>query len=127
VNTGIHALLATLLLAMATDPVAPVPVMIGSEPDLNACPSLAQVGGAKSGLVSVRAAPKGEAKEIDRLANGDYAYVCDTSGEWTGVVYRRGKEMAPDCGVASPAKRGPYRGACKSGWVRSKWLTVVAG
>jgi hypothetical protein len=122
-----QALFAMLLVALSADAKAPVPVMIGAVEDLDACPSLVQVGGAKSGLVSVRSAPSAKAPEVDRLANGDYAYACDASGEWTGVVYLRGKDMTPDCGVSSPAKHGPYRGPCKSGWVRGKWLGVVAG
>ena len=101
---------------------------VGGNEDIDACPSLAQVAGAKSGMVSVRAAPDGEAKEVDRLANGAFAYACEEIGEWTGVVYLKGKDMAPDCGVGSTqAERKPYRGRCKSGWVRSKWLTIVAG
>jgi len=122
-----HGLLVAFLAAATASAATPVPVMVGAEADLDACPSLAQVGGAKSGMVSVRAAPDANAREIDRLANGDYAYACGAKGEWTGVVYSHGKEMTPDCGVASPAKHGPYQGRCKSGWVRSKWLTIVAG
>jgi len=123
--------LATILVILAASAasgdVAPRPVMIGSEPDLDACLGIDQVGGAKSGLVSVRAAPDARAAEIDRLANGEYVYGCDASGEWSGVVYLHGKDMAPDCGVSSPAPHAPYKGRCKSGWVRSKWLTVIAG
>jgi hypothetical protein len=127
VNAFAHGLLVAALSAASTSATAPVPVMIGAEQDLDACPSLAQVGGAKSGMISVRAAPTAEATEIDRLANGEYAYTCDANGEWIGVVYRHGKDMAPDCGVGSPARHAPYKGRCQSGWVRGKWLTIVAG
>ena len=126
-NAFAHALLVTAMAATSTSATAPVPVTIGAEEDLDACPSLAQVAGAKSGMISVRAAPTADAREIDRLANGEYAYACDANGEWAGVVYLHGKDMAPDCGVASPAKHAPYKGRCQSGWVRSKWLTIVAG
>jgi len=129
VNAFAHGLLVAALATASTSATAPVPVpvMIGAVEDLDACPSLAQVGGATSGMISVRAAPTAEATEIDRLANGEYAYACDAKGDWTGVVYRHGKDMAPDCGVASPAKHTSYKGRCQSGWVRSKWLTIVAG
>ena len=101
--------------------------MVGGNEDIDACPSLAQVSGAKSGMVSVKAGPGADQMEIDRLDNGAFAYACDSKGEWTGVVYRKGEDT-PDCQVGSPiAKRTRYRGTCKSGWVRSKWLTVVAG
>ena len=125
---GQRLAVALLLATTAAQAAAPVPVMVGGDEDMDACPSLAQVGGAKSGLVSVKAGPSTDQPEIDRLANGEFAYTCEDSGEWTGVVYRHGKQMAPDCGVGSnQAERTPYRGPCKSGWVRSKWLTVVAG
>ena len=122
------ALLA-LLVAASAGAATPKPasVTVGGNEDIDACPSLAQVTGAKSGMVSVKAGPAANQEEIDRLPNEQFVYACDAKGEWTGVVYLRG-EMTPDCGVASPiARRAPYRGKCKSGWVRSKWLTVVAG
>jgi len=78
-------------------------------------------------MVSGRTAPDAQAKEIDRLNNGDFVYDCDDAGEWAGVVYMHG-EQAPDCGVSSPvAKEQAYRGPCRSGWVRRKWVIVVAG
>jgi hypothetical protein len=123
-----RALLALVLLCSSSIAAGPRPVSVGGNEDLDACPSLSQVGGAKSGMISVRAGPGADYAEIDRLDNGQFVYDCDASGEWSGVVYLRGKEMAPDCGVASPmTKRAPYLGKCKSGWVRTKWLTVVAG
>jgi len=104
------------------------PVMVGHEEGLDACLSLSQIQGAKSGMVSVRAAPDANAKEIDRLNNGDFVYNgCDESGEWAGVVYTHDKEL-PDCGVSSPVpKEQAYAGPCRSGWVRRKWVIVVAG
>ena len=128
IRTG--ALLLSLLLpvGVASAPVPlPVPVQVGGDEDMDACPSLAQVGGAKSGFISVRSGPDASYPEIGRLPNGHYAYTCDESGEWEGIVYGSGKEPV-DCGVGSPVvKRIPYAGSCRSGWVRRKWLTVVAG
>ena len=49
-----HRLAVALLLA-TTAAQAAVPVMVGGDEDMDACPSLARVGGAKSGLVSVKA------------------------------------------------------------------------
>ena len=120
-------LLAVLLATSSAAALAPVPVRIGGQEDLDACPSLGQVGGARSGMISVRSAPAADAPEIDRLANGAFAYVCENRGEWVGVVYLQGEDT-PDCGVGSPVdKRMPYPGPCKSGWVRSKWIRIVAG
>lgn len=125
-----RAALVLLLASAAAQAAAPapVPVMVGGNDDIDACPGLAQVGGAKSGLVSVKGGPSAAHAEIDRLANADYVYACEEQGDWTGVVYLKGKDMAPDCGVGSTQpKRAAYQGPCKSGWIRSKWLTIVAG
>jgi hypothetical protein len=132
VSRGVRLALAALLATASAHAGAPspkaVPVMVGGNADIDACPSLAQVGGATSGLISVKAGPSAEHAEIDRLANGAFAYACEEHGEWTGVVYLQGKNEAPDCGVASNrAKRSSYKGPCKSGWVRSRWLSIVAG
>jgi hypothetical protein len=124
-------ILSTLALAIACFSVSASesrPVIIGSEPGLDACLGVDQVGGAKSGLISVRAGPGSGFPEIDRLENGQYVYSCDGTSGWSGIVYLRGKEMTPDCGVTSPVPTPvPYKGRCKSGWVRTKWLTVIAG
>ena len=102
--------------------------MVGDNAGLDACFGLAQVGGAKSGLISVRTGPGNNFREVDRVANGQFVYSCDGNSEWTGVVYMPGTGMTPECGVTSPVpERAPYSGKCKSGWIRTKWLTVVAG
>lgn len=129
-HCAIRAALALLLASAAAQAAgpAPVPVMVGGNEDMDACSSLAQVGGAKSGLVSVKDGPSAAHAEIDRLANAAYVYACEEEGDWTGVVYLKARDMAPDCGVgSSQPKRAAYKGPCKSGWVRSKWLTIVAG
>jgi hypothetical protein len=123
----IYALPLLIAVCCSTSAAKSTQVMVGGEEDLDACSSLSQVGGAKSGFISLRAGPGTAYAETDRLANGQFVFACDTSAEWSGVVYLPGQQ-APDCGVSSPiAKRGPYKGKCRSGWVRSKWLTVVAG
>ena len=123
--------LGILLLVLACSVVAASdfrPVIVGHEEGLDACGGVAKVGGAKSSLVSVRTGPATGYREIDRLKVGQFVYVCDGNSEWTGVVYGNGAEMKAGCGVTSPIPRAaPYSGVCKSGWVRSKWLTVVAG
>ena len=126
-SCGASALLLASAAAQAAAP-APVPVMVGGNEDVDACSILAQVGGAKTGLVSVKDGPSAGHAEIDRLANAAYVYACEEKGDWTGVVYLKGEDMAPECGVGSnQPRRAAYKGPCKSGWVRSKWLTIVAG
>lgn len=117
-----------LFAAVASNVVAAAggsPVMIGSEPELDACGSLGAVAATK---LSVRDGPGSAFHRMDSLAKGKTVFVCSSSpdGEWTGVVYADGSE--PDCGVSSPVpKPQPYAGACRSGWVRSKWITIIAG
>ncbi len=123
--------LGTLLLVVACSVVSASefrPVIIGQEEGLDACMGFAEVVDAKSGLVSVRAGPGAGYPETDRLKVGQFAYVCGGTSEWTGVVYGNRAQMKSGCGVTSPVpKPVPYSGVCKSGWVRSKWINVVAG
>lgn len=120
--------IGVLFAAVAANVVAAAggsPVMIGSEPGLDACGSL---GAVTSATLSVRDGPGSAFRRIDSLAKGRTVFVCSSSpdGEWTGVVYADGSE--PDCGVSSPVPEPqPYAGACRSGWVRSKWITIIAG
>lgn len=125
-----------LALAAATMGAAPVPadkpVMVGGTVDLDACPSNAQVTGLKprgDNFLSVRNRPATGARERDRLGPGRMVWACDEThdGEWTGIVYSPpGQDI--DCGVGSPIRRhSAYRGPCRSGWVASRFLTIVAG
>ena len=54
--------------------------------------------------------------------NGTKVIMCDSQGKWIGVVY------GSDCGTSSPiAKKQPYKGSCKSGWVYEKYVILIAG
>jgi hypothetical protein len=102
------------------------PVLVGGEVSLDACGGGGKIGGAKSGLISVRAGPGANFAEVDRLRNGVWVSLCDFDKGWHGVVYATAENV--DCGVGSPIpKRAPYRGACKSGWIRGKWITDIVG
>jgi len=101
------------LALVAAGPAAPVrpdrPVMIGAQPERDACPSLAQVSGLN---------PRGDAN----------IWACDETADrsWTGVVFAL-RDSSIDCGVGSHiARRQAYRGPCTSGWVSSRFLTIVA-
>ena len=107
-----------------------VPAMIGPDPSLDACSGLDTVSGLRSGRLRVRSGPGLRYATLDSLPNGQSVYACNSRGEWTEIVYKPGARApeAPECGVASPAPTAqPYDGPCKFGWVRSAWLTVVAG
>ncbi len=124
------------LALVAAGPAAPVrpdrPVMIGAQPERDACPSLAQVAGLNprgDNFLSVRALPAAQSRELTRLRGDANIWACDETadGSWTGVVFApRGSSI--DCGVGSHiARRQAYRGPCTSGWVSSRFLTIVAG
>ena len=120
-------------LAGATAPGQPEkPVMIGGVPDLDACLSNGQVTGLDprgDNFLSVRSKPSTKARELDRLRAGMVVWACDESGsgDWTGIIYSPPGRTV-ECGVGTPAPRHQaYRGPCRSGWVSSRYLTIIAG
>lgn len=120
------------------------PVRIGEGgPRFDACQSVGEVGGHVKGSLPVLSAPFDAAERQDSLAVGQRVYICTRSHDqqWFGIVYDDGAggsgENADgvqtgtgpgDCGVSSPvrAKRS-YDGPCKSGWVESLYVVLVAG
>lgn len=115
--------------SVAAEGPAPVPVWVGGEEALDACPSTAVVSGLRpSGFLAVRSGPGTGYTQLDELHNDDPLQICATSpdGLWYGVVY--GGHGDIDCGVASPiTPKRPYTGPCASGWVYTKWVVVIAG
>jgi hypothetical protein len=100
--------------------------------DLDACLSVGQVTGLNprgDNFLSVRAEPRAGAAEKDRLGPGREVWLCDEAGEWLGVVYDGDPADGPgECGVGTPvAIAQPYSGPCRSGWVHSRYVTVIAG
>lgn len=131
-------LLAALMLMSATVPTAAappraVPVEVGGSEEWDACGSLGQVHGLKAdgdGFLAVRAGPGADYATLDRLGNGRQVYVCATRGRWISIVYAaaNGDTGKAGCGVSSAiAPDRTYRGPCKSGWVHSAWIEIVAG
>ena len=100
--------------------------------DLDACLSVGEVTGLNprgDNFLTVRAEPKAGAREKDRLGPGRWVWLCDEAGEWLGVVYGSDPEDKPaDCGVGTPSDRvRAYAGPCRSGWVHSRYVEVIAG
>lgn len=127
--------LALVVPAEAKAPLAR-PVMVGGEPELDACPSVGAIiplrkGG--DGFVAVRAAPGVKARMLDKLKPGRELLLCEDSadGQWVGVVYPEpaGGPTLTDCRVSSPVAGAarPYGGPCLSGWVARRFVTVIAG
>jgi len=78
----------------------------------------------------VRAAPFAEADELMRLDAGAQLRVCTRSIDqrWMGVVVAPKEAPDTDCGVAAPvASPRAYTGPCKSGWVSSAFIRLIAG
>ncbi|MEJ6595054.1 hypothetical protein [Parasphingorhabdus sp.] len=114
------------------------PVRIGEGgPRFDACQSAGEVGRHVSGSLPVLSAPFDAAEKIDSLSAGQTIHICTRSidQQWFGIVYDQSSDPADeeagtpiDCGVSSPvrAKRN-YDGPCKSGWVESTYVVLVAG
>ena len=104
------------------------PVVIGGDPLLDACGSIAEVVNLRDdgdGFLSVRAGPGTGYQRLDTLVNGDRVLVCTGRGRWLGVVYSK---SGADCGVTTPWPEAvPYTGPCRSGWVHRNWLRIIAG
>lgn len=105
-----------------------VPVMVGGEADLDACGASGRVRGLKAdgdNFLAVRTGPGTRYRMVDKLRNGQNVSMCDEKGDWIGIVYSRKDQR---CGVGTPiARRQPYRGPCRSGWVHKSFIELMAG
>ena len=107
-----------------------VPVMVGAEPDYDACPSTGTVMGLDpqgDGFLSVRSGPGGRAyREIDRVFNGQHVFICHQEGPWLAVVYATQRDL--DCNVSGAwPSRMPYTGPCSYGWIHTRYVGNLAG
>ena len=115
-------------------------------PRFDACQSVGKVAGLRTGELDVLIAPFDSADKKDSLKAGQMVYICTRSHDqqWFGIVYAEaspveaageGNELAAppamelgDCGVSSPVRsKRNYDGPCKSGWVESNFVKLVAG
>jgi uncharacterized lipoprotein len=115
-------------------PIAPgaVPVRIGElGPSFDACGAAGTTRHLDAGAsLPVRAAPFDTSAEIGRVAAGAQFFICTRSHDqrWMGIVYDEAGALSPACGVSSPAtSRGDYSGPCRSGWVSSAFVKLIAG
>lgn len=112
--------------------VASVSVRVGQDgPDLDACAGYGVIKGLNpqgDNFLSVRSAPDGSARELDRLSQGAGVAMCDFKEGWVGVVYAPSQNADADCGTGSPvAKEQDYEGPCRSGWVSERFVELMAG
>ena len=109
-----------------------VGVRIGERgPGFNACAWAGTTRGLRAGAgLPVREAPFDSAREAGGIPAGSRFFVCTRSHDqkWLGIVYDESGTLAETCGVSAPiAARRPYDGPCRSGWVASAFVRLVAG
>jgi hypothetical protein len=78
----------------------------------------------------VRAAPFDDAAETGAIPAGKRFFICSRSHnqKWLAVVYDESGTLAERCGVSTPSTtRRVYEGPCRSGWVASPFVRLVAG
>jgi len=110
------------------------PVRIGEGgPRFSACQGLGRVADLREAELEVLIAPFDSAGRKDALSIGQLVHICSRSHDqqWLGIVYApaptEGAE-AMDCGVSTPVRsKRDYDGPCKSGWVESTFVKLVAG
>lgn len=108
------------------------PVRIGElGPNFAACSAAGTTRNLKSGeTLPVRWAPFDNARESGSVAALGRFFICARSldQKWFGIVYDEAGSLAERCGVAEPVTgRRDYDGPCRSGWVQSAFVKVIAG
>jgi hypothetical protein len=109
-----------------------VAVRIGElGPSLAACTAAGTTRHLEAGeTLPVRSAPFDNGDQVGAIAAGGRFFVCSRSldQKWFGIVYDEGLALKPECGVSEPiAARRNYSGPCKSGWVSTPFVTLIAG
>jgi hypothetical protein len=108
------------------------PVRIGElGPNFAACSAAGTTRNLKAGeALAVREAPFDNALESGSVAARGRFFICARSldQKWFGIVYDADGSLAERCGVAEPVtRRRDYDGPCRSGWVQSAFVKVIAG
>jgi len=78
----------------------------------------------------VRSAPFDNAAGSGAVAAGARFFICTRSHDqkWFGIVHAEDGTLAERCGVSEPVtRRRDYDGPCRSGWVQSAFVKVIAG
>jgi hypothetical protein len=100
-------------------------------PNFRACSAAGTTRNLKAGeALPVRSAPFDNAGESGSVAGGARFFICTRSHDqkWFGIVFDEGGSLAEQCGVSEPVtRRRDYDGPCRSGWVQSAFVKVIAG
>jgi hypothetical protein len=108
------------------------PVRIGEYgANFRACNQAGTTRNLKAGeALPVRSAPFDNAPESGSVASGARFFICTRSHDqkWFGIVHDEDGTLAERCGVSEPVTgRRDYEGPCRSGWVQSAFVKVIAG
>jgi hypothetical protein len=108
------------------------PVRIGElGPNFRACSAAGTSRNLKAGeALPVRSSPFDNAAETGSVAGDARFFICTRSHDqkWFGIVFEEGGSLAESCGVSEPViRRRDYDGPCRSGWVQSAFVKVIAG
>jgi hypothetical protein len=111
---------------------AAVPVRIGElGASFAACGTAGTTRNASAATpLAVKAAPFEAAAESGSVPDGARFFICTRSHDqrWLGVVYNDAGTLGEECGVSSPVTgRRAYDGPCRSGWVPSAFVRLIAG
>ncbi|GAB5489027.1 MAG: hypothetical protein Pars2KO_25970 [Parasphingorhabdus sp.] len=109
----------------------------------DACQGVGRIQGLQGRELDVRIAPFDAAQKKDGIKQGQQVWICSRSHDqqWHGIVYDDGSLEAGEdeesaqatrgpgeCGVSSPVRsKRNYDGPCKSGWVESNYVKLIAG
>ena len=100
-------------------------------PNFRACSAAGTTRNLKAGeALPVRSAPFDNARENGSVPAQARFFICTRSldQKWFGIVADEGGTLAERCGVSEPVtRRRDYDGPCRSGWVESAFVKVVAG
>jgi hypothetical protein len=99
--------------------------------NFRACSAAGTTRNLKAGeALPVRSAPFDNAGETGRVAGGARFFICTRTHDqkWFGIVFDETGSLAERCGVSEPVtRRRDYEGPCRSGWVQSAFVKVIAG
>lgn len=123
------ALVGCLMLASGAVAGGKTPVMVGGNDGLDACMAMGSVvtDSRSKRLAAVYPSPIQGGAVLENVPEGTLVMVCDESkNDWIGIVYSRHGESY--CGLTTSIEpRQPYKGECRSGWIRKSNIEIVAG
>lgn len=108
------------------------PVRIGElGANFRACSAAGTTRNLKAGEgLAVRSAPFENAAGTGSVEASARFFICTRSHDqkWFGIVFEESGALAERCGVSEPVtRRRDYDGPCRSGWVQSAFVKVIAG